>query len=284
MDFGSLVRKGKMDNTTGPILGPLVWGSWVVPKSSMLHILLVGPGGGAPAQTGFGTGGAGSGSVSSLWIPTSLLPSILYMSLPAGGLGQAAGGGAGAAGATAYISDSPSSTAQSVVVAANGGNSSSSAGGGTPWPGGTGGSTVALSAMRYSSFGVLVQQAGQAGSAGSGNLGSAATDLVFGATGLSISGGTGAAVSSTGGALTGGGLVPSIAGSATTVVGSTGFWFPRGDFGTLSSGGTGAGGTVADTRGGDGGPGSGGGGSCQGNTSAGRGGNGGPAFVIFTWC
>ena len=281
---------------------------WHKPRNaSMLYIDLYGPGGngglGAVGanSTAAGGGGGGSGGRSTLLVPLSRLPDVLYVTVGQGGSGLGCSVGIAP---TPIASSLPSNYL--LLVCGNGGNGGNAAGATAGAAGAAAGlSTIAgcnLAGLGMSSF-----LGGQAGIIGGTTVAGAALTLPV--TGLNVTGGTGggglpaAATSGTaGGNITGvavtgtiyeaktilGGAAPA---AGTTPPGNGGHGFSLVNFyylggtGGASTHGTATGAGLVKARGGDGAIGCGGGGSggaLTGSTAApaGRGGDG---QAIFCW-
>lgn len=275
--------------------------TWTKPRGkSMVHIVLVGPGGpggngvvGA-ASTAAGGGGGGGGGTTVLLMPLFFLPDTLHIMLPYNSA------------TAAYISIAPDTAttppARNILSYAQNGASGGNASGATAGVLGAGGSAATAANMPLGWAFAWVAVQGQSGIAG-GTTGAAGA-LTLPTSGALVTGGTGgaglgaaASTGSAGGNITGNGVFPTLnggtaAGAATTPPG-------RGNFGyrPVSSmpffyGGTGGGSTAGNATGaglvqasgGNGAPGCGGGGSGGALTgsTAGSPGLGGPAFCIIT--
>ena len=257
-----------------------------------------GGGGGFSGAAGTARGGGGGGApgLSARYFnPAFLFPDILYMRVPKGGNGGAAGligsGGAGYA-----LASHPSFATSTEII--DGTNSSSSAGGpGTATAAGSGGASTSFG-IRYHAAIMFVSgnnsQAGANGGIQTGAVGSNITPFGVGSLG-NVFGGAGGAGVGTANTNSAGGLIvaatpyPSIAGGvAGGGDGNPGFSiFPRlsgpVQLFPASSGGSGGGSNGAagtGGKGGDGGWGSGGGGGGAG-VIGGAGGKGGDGFIII---
>lgn len=249
--------------------------------AKMLNIIAVGRGGNAgaghsaAAATARGGGGSGgSGAITRILIPTSILPDTLWV-LPGS---QAAG--------ESYVCTLPAIAAANTIVRANAGGSGNN---GTGSAVGTAGAAGAITSTAtrgpYSTLGVYESLAGQAGVTGGAIAGAAGTAITWGAVGLFVSAGaSGAGTTSAdfaGGDITGGGLVPTIAGGvAGSNPGNSGYFLMLPPSFTGGSGG-GSSNTGVGGAGGNGGYGSGGGGG-GGGTTGGAGGIGGDGLVFIT--
>lgn len=276
------------------------WQTWRKPPGkTMLHILLFGPGGnggnGAVGanSTAAGGGGGGSGSQTSLLIPLHMLPDVLYLSLPYGGVA-----------APARISTYPEAVANTTVALANQGGAGGNAAGATAGAAGAAGAVATLATMPLGGAGISQLLAGQAGIIGGTTVAGAALTLPV--TGLYVTGGTGggglpaaAATGTNGGSFTVAGYHPSNTGGAGPAVATTpagdgsyglswrqGLRYMYGGTGGSSTHGTATGAGLVAGRGGDGGFGCGGGGGGGGLTGStqGLGGRGGDSFaVLVAW-
>ena len=269
---------------------------WTIPRNtSWVYLLCVGGGanGVVGATGGIGVGaaggaGGGSGAMSRLIIPAIFLPKVLYLypGGPSGGL--------------SYIADTQSNNvspgAPDTVLQS--GNASPS--------GATAGSIDTATNHVYSGTGLWTAVAGQAGTAGGTNAGTAGSTLLFGVSGIFCSAGTGGGGCNTvstvgaGGIIAATTLLPTIPGGlAAGGAGQNGAnWSTRqsGSLATalmsqpfLTTGGTGGGGKSGGTggAGGNGGVGSGGGGGGGGGGTAGGTGGafglGGPGLIVLAW-
>jgi hypothetical protein len=274
-------------------LGANDWQSIVKPRGkSHVEIICIGSGGGgaggfsaAAATARGGSGGGGSGAITRVTLPTFILPDVFFANVALGGLGGNAGA-VGAAGAISYVSLQPNNTRGNLLVQSGGAPTGGGVGtGAAVGTAGSGGAVVVVTgAGSFSAFGGMLSYAGIAGGAGGAIAGGVGSAVSWG-TGLNICGGSGGAGTTSadfaGGAITGSGWFPSIAGGLAAARGNDGF-LSNVPFG--SCGGSGGGSSNAGT-GGDGGNGaigSGGGGAGAGVTG-GRGGNGGNGLVILVW-
>lgn len=289
----------------------LQWQTWIKPRGSrMLWLIAVGGGGSGgngtnTATTSGGGGGGGSGAQSSVILPSTMVPDILYIQAGRGGKGAASSGAAGAAGLPSYISLEPNTSlvAANTLLFANGGNGGGGATTTAGGAGGTGGTAATITNMPLAGRGIYQFFAGQTGTAG-GAQGVAGTNLSLPDNGLMVSGGAGgggktAATFTKGGDITGAGFgefLPTILGGAAAV-GSTpaqsGNSLIARNF-IMNYGGSG-GGSASETSGGIAGiggeasPGAGGGGaggasSTAGVTTLAVPGDGGDGFVlVLSW-
>lgn len=276
------------------------WQAWVRPRNaSMVMMICMGGGGGggggftaATLTAKGGGGGGGSGGFARLLIPAPLLPKTLYVFPGAGGRGGNAGA-AGVVGESSVITDTPNTAGVSANVVLISGQTKAQGGlGGTAAGSRAGGAGEVIGATFqsiYTSLGCWTAIVGQTGSA-AGALGGAGVAISFGS-GIPISGGAGGGSSSAanavgnGGAITGAGRVPTLAGGVGVVGGPGGEGRQGIDWTEpfISCGGSGGGSSASagvGGRGGNGGPGSGGGGGGAGVTG-GAGGDGGPGCVII---
>jgi hypothetical protein len=277
----------------------------IPPNCNFLTITACGAGGGGGGGCGaattvqrWGGGGGASGTVMSSMFPRFALPSILYISIGAGGTGGA-GNTAGTFGANTFVSTTPSNTA-GLIVQATGGNQGAA---GTTSVTGTAGAAQAT-AFSYASgeqgtvgyFAWSPNYTFYDGRPGMGNNFTSFPNTYF----TCVSGGVA------------GGYANSAAGVAYRT--GYGFYLPIGNSGAyeqfgiyyggvldasnvslpgdggfmslnpfLMSGGTGGGGVKSGTgfAGGPGAPGCGGGGGGAGGTIGGRGGDGGDGWVLI---
>ena len=249
--------------------------AYSVPRNAtFLYVVLIGAGGdgggATPGVAQFGGGGGGAGAITKAILPCFLLPSVLYVRV------EGASAGNGSAIAIQPLEDPLYKVIQSRQAGVGG------TGGAT---GTAGAAAVALQVADcrwQGSLALWVSQAGVAGGAGSATNGAAVTALAT----LPLSGGGGGGGSSggTGGAVTGDGIFPTIAGAATGHnPGNSGMILkqPLGAVGGSGGGGVNGAGTGLSI-GGNGaiGCGGGGGGNCASGT-AGAGGNGGPGYCMI---
>jgi hypothetical protein len=283
--------QGTMVNTATEI-------TWAKPRGkSMCNILLVANGGnggtGVIGAAGGGGGGGGSGGQTSITIPLWAIPDILYLRLQGGGTNNS------------HVAIAPGLVANNTLVSASNGGVGGNAATTTAGTAGTAGIVASIGNMPLGWQWVDTVIPGQAGTAGGAGTttGTTPTALTLPTNGLFVTGGTGGGACPTtvgagraGGAITGAGVFPGVAGGTlgtlTTPPGNGGNGFkPRGDllyhYGGIGGGGVGSNATGAglvQSRGGNGMPGCGGGGmggAFTGST-AGAIGLGGPAFCIIT--
>ena len=293
-----------------------LWQTWRKPRG-VNWIYLIGVGGGSSGGTGFagtttagGGQGGGSGAQTTVLIPATFIPDILYIQCGLGGIGPTTASTSGNPGTATYVTIEPDTTitANMTLLFANFQNAGGSAA--TATVGGTAGvaATIATIAnMPLAGRGVYNFFGGQSGTAGGTNT-TAGVSLSLPTVGLMVTGGAGAGGSQTSPAFAGGAIsgstgalgqdfFPSSIAGGTGATGAT----PAtpGNPGFISRnylmniGGTGGGGASAtgaggiSSSGGNGAPGCGGGGSggtTTQNTTVPRGGNGGPGFVyIISW-
>lgn len=286
--------------TTG-VAGP--WSTWQsLPNETMCYILCIGGGGsGAGGFTGAagairgGGGGGGSGAIARATIPLFSLPKILYIQPGQGGASVAAST-AGNTGNLSYVCVQPNVTAANVVMQ-SGAAKATAAGAGTVTTAGAGGAAETISTVLLcilSQFGVSSFLAGKVGAAAGAVTGAVGVANVL-LTASQMNGGSGGASTPAGntefagGAQTGAGIFPTIAGG--TSGGNPGhgmggnismyeMMFGYGGSGGAAGGGAG---TVAGS-GGDGSFPGGGGGGGGGGVTGGRGGKGGDGVVvIISW-
>jgi hypothetical protein len=270
------------------------WQSWIKPAGcSWIYVFAIGAGGSAGRFTnGASTaavGGGGSGSVTRILVPASLLPDILYVRAGAGGVGVTTAGTVGSAGQISYLAIAPNTTAQNLICTFPPGNGST--GGGT---GGTGASAATSASGIWINVSLFTSIAGQAGANAAQVANAAGSSITFGTSGLPVTGGSGGGNGTgNGGDITGSGLMPTISGGVGTTGGSGNSGFRQGQnyapgfklFPLLFSGGTGGGGHTTGTAGNGGnggyGCGGGGGGSTSGAGTSGNGGSGGDALILI---
>lgn len=269
---------------------------WTKPRNAtMMFVYCLGSGAGggggftrAAGSAGGGGGGGGAGANSRIFIPAFFVPDVLYVTVALGGAGSTGSTVLGSAGALSYVSflmgssmnvDYNMLTVSGAAAAAQSGAGSAAAAG----IAGAGG-TVATNAVGFS-YGNFLAVAGQQGSNGGAQTGAAGTAVNWGSGGFTSGGSGGAgnrASNFAGGAITGSGLTPSLAGGASGGgAGLHGFVLWNG-IQIVSMGGTGGGTANAAVggKGGDGGLGSGGGGGAAG-TTGGAGGRGGDGIVYI---
>lgn len=274
------------------------WQIWRKPLGkTMLHILAIGPGGNGgngaigANSTAAGGGGGGSGGQTSVTIPLAMLPDVLYISVPHGGLA-----------APTRVAVNPYAVVNNTVAIANSGANGGNAAGATAGAAGAAGAIATIATMPLAGIGVTQLLVGQAGIIGGVAVAGAALTLPV--TGLYVTGGTGggglpaaAAVGTNGGAFTVAGVHPPQpagigAAAATTPAGNGSHgisWrkalrFMYGGTGGGSTHGTATGAGLVASFGGNAGTGSGGGGGGGALTGskAGGGGKGGGGLVLMT--
>lgn len=281
----------------------LQWQCWTKPRGcTMMHAIVMGAGAGGgggftrtAAAAGGGGGGGGSGGITRVTLPLILVPDVLYIQAGMGGRGVASGGGAAGNGLHSIISTFPNNDASNMIaisgsVVATGGGTGTGAAVGSA---GAGSTVTTLSASIFAGMGQWSALAGQAGGAGGAVAGAIGTPVAFPATGLLCMGGPGGAGTTNadfaGGIITGN--TPGVSlisdsrpqGSAAgSNDGSGGWLMPKPFFSYCGLGGSSSNAGIGG-NGGPGGPGSGGGGGGAG-TTGGRGGDGGPGLVwILCW-
>ena len=282
---------------------------WQKPQNcKFVHFVLLGGGGGGGGGQGAGTGtarrGGGSGGSSPVTkglFPASMIPNTLYIQV---GLGGSIGVGGtsntnGGSGSLSYVMVSPDTgkTAQNVLLqsgdSAAGGGTAGSAGGNA----GSAGSQWTFTSNIFYQLGLVDTYGGQAGVLGQTTP--VPTNLSI--SGITTAGAPGAgqngATSQIGGAILGGGNIPTMSGGTAGGAsnggdGSCGYMtFVPNTIGYSSQpliflGGAGGGSSNAATggNGGNGAYGCGGGGGGAGLTnSGGNGGKGGDGIVIITF-
>ena len=302
---------GTAQTTAG--VGTGEWKTWIKPRGAKF-VYMIGVGGGASGGCGINTStssgggaGGGSGAQSTLFIPASFLPDVLYIQAGLGGSQPATlvSGAIGVAGTITYVAIEPWTTlsAQTAILFANAGAVTGTAA--TTTNGGVAGTAAAVATianMPLAGRGFYQFFAGQSGVAGGTSSGSV-TNLSYPTTGIMVTGGSGGGGSSAtvgliSGRFTGSGLgdnfptsIGSPGGSGATPAGKGSGGFMLKSFQYM--GGTGGGGASGNNSagvagaGGNGAPGCGGGGAGGSNTTAStlaRPGDGGPGFVyILSW-
>jgi hypothetical protein len=283
--------------------GASSWQKWEKPRGkSMCFIWALGGGaGGGGGFTGTagtgrgGGGGGGSGACSRLIIPIFMLPDALYIQPGSGGLGSTGSGVAGGAGARSFVclGPFPLGTVSDITAASNSylisGNAAATGGGaGTAAAGGAAGASetlaTAANAGRGAHAAFWFANVGMAGAAGGDDSGAVGASINMALATIPVSGGAGGggttSANFSGGAITGDGRMPTIAGGATGAINGGGGGTLRNPF--MACGGSGGAGinTTPGGAGGRGGAGSGGGGG-GGGTTGGIGGHGGNGLVII---
>lgn len=274
------------------------WKTWFKPRGfTMCNIICIGGGGGGGGGfTGIagsargGGGGGGSSGQSIVTIPIEFLPDRLYIQVGAGGQGVGSGGGTAGSGIASIVAIHNFASALNIIATSaatppTGGGTGTAAAVGAA---GAAGTVPAISGMVMAGLGITTLLAGQAGTAGGAVAGAVGTAISFATTGAICMGGTG------GGGTTSadfaGGLINSSANSLLSDIrpvnaaagsnpGPSAFplWKPLWAFGGLGGGASNA---AIGGNGGAGIWGSGGGGG-GGGTTGGRGGNGGHGLVII---
>jgi len=274
-----------------------VWETYQKPiGKSLLYIYCLGAGGGGGGGfTGVATsargggGGGGSGAISTALFPLSQLPDTLYLMVPPGGQGGAAGV-SGQAANVAYVSlkTNPVEVPTNNLLR-SGFNAPGGGGAGTVSTGGaagTAGTASNIGNMPLAGLGLWNTIAGQAGTAGGAHTGASGGNIALPTTGINVMGGTGGAGTTS--ADFGGGAITAVAGSLISESrpgssglnnGSGGFSLPNLMYHFPGLGG-GAQNSGVGRDGGNGGYGCGGGGG-GGGTTGGRGGNGGSGLVVM---
>ena len=282
-------------------VGALVWHEWRKPRGcTMVNLFCLGSGaggaGGGAAISGTGAAGGaggGTGAISRLLIPADFLPDLLYINVGVGGDGGTSNN-SGLTGQLSFISTQMGSTVASNLVLVSGTAAPGAAAVGTT--GGTAGTAFAGTGAAYSGMGVLQFIAGQAGAGGGANTGAAGSNITWGGSGITISGGAGGGGKGTtagtdfaGGNITGGGSMPTRTGGSTTAAlngedGLNYYRYPQVGLSTCGgAGGRAFGGTNATTGGNGGRAGFGcGGGGGGASTTGGVGGRGGDGLVIIS--
>jgi hypothetical protein len=271
-------------------------GTWIKPQGiTMISITAIGAGGGggggetaAVTVARFGGGGGGSGAITRLIIPEMFISDSLNVVIGTGGAGGVSGAGTGGNGGPTYV-DMPVADRDNTfsrVITASGGT-------GTARNAGAGGIVADVALSLYSTLGVWMAIAGQAGTAG---LTTTATSVTYGGTvGVPVTGGAGGGgmalnspTPSNGGNIIGSGFVPTISGGTGNTAVSAGTMGVHSLTPFYSTGGTGGGGggttPISGGIGGNGNIGSGGGGGGAGTTptgAGGAGGRGGDGLVII---
>jgi hypothetical protein len=279
------------------------WSTWQAqPDETMMCCTVIGSGGsGAGGFTGAagairgGGGGGGSGAITRGIIPIWSLARTLYIQVGTGGSAVAASTN-GNVGQRSFISQAPNTTAANLVVA-SGAAAATAATAGTVLAAGAGGAAETISNVLIcvlSQFGITQFIAGKVGAAAGAVTGAVGVANVL-LSASQMNGGAGGASTSAvdgefaGGAQTGAGLYPTIAGGTSggnPGPGSGGYSvFDTPDRAALGYGGAGgsaggAAGQVAGQGGGGAFPGGGGGGG-GGGTTGGAGGKGGDGVVVI---
>ena len=275
-----------------------IWRTYNVPRGkSMLFIYsCAGGGGGAGGASGAagtargGGGGGPSNTVTTLMVPLSLVPSILFIAVGGGGIGGAADT-AGGRGAATTVAVAPNFTATNTLLTTFGTAATNPALPGTSSAGGAGGfstSASIISNMPLAGLGLWQTIAGQVGTNGGAHTGAAGGAQSLPTSGANVMGGTGGggvtATDQAGGLITG--VTSSLISEGRPINAPAGSNNGSGGFNLnnlfFSYPGLGGGSSNAGTggAGGNGGYGCGGGGGGAGVTG-GRGGDGGPGVVVM---
>jgi hypothetical protein len=288
--------------------GTDVWQTWQKPRNcNFVYITAIGGGGGGgSAQVtsgdGGGGGGGGSSSITSILVPSVLIPDTLYVYVGLGGDGGTAGGD-GSAGQLSYVTILPNTTTSNTLIRSG---SSSASGGqvGTTLSAGLGGSGglgfVSPQNGFFSSLGIITTTTGDDGANGGApgfNAGNTKTALST----LPLTGGGGGGGKSNtnggaGGSILAGGVLGRVAGGVGATTGGPGgngvqtitpqnLTYSSTEFPFATTGGAGGGGRSSGVAGNGGigsiGSGGGGGGAGSGNPNA-NGGRGGNGLVIIS--
>ena len=279
------------------------WQTWAKPRNvTMVGMRAIssggGGGGGFTAVTGSARGGGGGGAcgaVTDLIIPAYMLPDILYICVPIGGKGGAAGtiGTVGVRTRITLVPNDITTTTNLICVA--GGSDSGAGGAGTGAAGGAAGSGAtganANTALGHNYAISASFKAGLNASAGGAQTGAAGGAVAI-AVGLFLTGGTGGAGTGTantdfaGGAITGLGQLPGIAGGLAAGGNGNSGYFSERPIQLFLTGGTGGGSNGAAGVAGAGGRGNygSGGGGGGGGVTGGAGGDGGDGMaLIWAW-
>ena len=151
-DFQQFI--GTSSATLGTGSGGQQWQTWRKPRGiNWVYIIGVGGGGsgsvgGSAATTGGGGGGGGSGSQTTVLIPASMIPDVLYILAGQGGISGTTVALAGVAGNPTYVLIEPDTTltVNMTLLLANGGAAGGAeATGGSP--GGAGGTLATIAGM-----------------------------------------------------------------------------------------------------------------------------------------
>ncbi len=294
------IPNSSLGNTQIFYANGISWQSWLKPRgATMVQILCIGSGGGGGgglsgtvASSRGGGGGGGSSTVTRISLKTAILPDLLYIQVGIGGVGGTAGiiGGISSA---SYVSVLPSiTTANLILISQNnlsgGGAAGTSAGSNAGGAAQTAATAASMIISQLAPFTSVIGQAGSASGAITVNSGAIGV-AVIALPSVTISGGAGGATVGidnadfAGGAVTGSGVIPNIAGGlAGGGNGQDGIALQK-PFVFCGGSGGGSAGFVGGIggSGGNGAIGSGGGGGGAGET-AGSGGNGGNGLVIIT--
>lgn len=258
------------------------WTPFVIPTgAAYLSIYGLGPGGNggngftrAAAAAGGGGGGGGAGGRFAMTIPVFALPETIFINPGLAGV------------ADTYVCASPSTTAGFIIgrgtAGGAGGNGTGAAVGAA---GAAGIAPTSVNSGPYSGFGAIGYEPGIVGGAGGAVAGGAGSPGAWGTVRSPVSGGGGGGGTTSanfaGGAVTGIGLVPTLAGGlAGSNDGNAGFIIER-PLSFMGGSGGGSNNTGPGGNGGKGAPGCGGGGGGAG-TTGGTGGRGGNGIVFIT--
>lgn len=277
------------DVQTFTALGVSDFQTWIRPRGkSMFSILMVGAGAGggggfsAAASTARGGGGGGGSGAITRYLAPLVDIDRLYINVPTGGLG----GGASTAGSnavTGVVSLAQNLAAVNALIASAGAVATGGGAGSAAAAGAAGAAATTPGFFGQGYLGTMVSTAGNAGLIGGAQTGAVGAGTTW--AGIPLTGGMGGAGVTTtdfaGGAITGAGWAPSIAGGVAVGGRGNDGWFSRWPFGSF--GGTGGGSNNASIAGagGNGAIGCGGGGG-GGGVTGGAGGNGGHGLVIIT--
>jgi len=270
--------------------------TWLKPPGiSFVHIITIGPGAGGSGAYPYAAGvaarggsGGGGGSMNSVFLPTYLVPDILYINIGLGGTGGASSTSGTANAGTAgqdltYVSFYPVKSVGYAVCIASPGGAGTVPAAGTGAIGGNGGATAGSTFFPNSQIGLRTYTPGQAGSAG-GTTGGTSVTATY-----RVTGGGGGAGNTAANVVGAGGSISIIGGDTSlrtispSPAGTNGIKF-QDLIQFIMSGGPGASSstTISGSDGGWGGYGSGGGGGSVGPGLGGAGGVGGDGLVIIT--
>jgi hypothetical protein len=265
---------------------------WTKPRG-VSNILITAIGGGGGGGGGFsaisggaksGGGGGGSAGISRLHLPAILVPDLLSITIGQGGSGGTATIAGSNGGQTRVDVTDSTNASQTYFLLANGGGGGGAGNTSARGTAGAAGTTSTSAAALFSNLGHTTFVAGMIGATGGlPSLNSNGLSITIGILpAVTLTGGAGGGGrSGNGGAITGVGQLPTIAGGTTTSPnGSGGFYRIKGFYSLGGGGGVGRD-ALPGGNGGVGGPGSGGGGGGAG-TTGGSGGNGGNGLVIIT--
>ena len=262
-------------------------GYWIKPQGiTMISITAIGAGGGGAigttntsGNTRSGGGGGGSGGITRLTIPEMFITDSLIINIGTGGAGGLSGPGNGERGGDTSV-DQPvpgNGDIYTNVINASGGTGAVGA------TGGVGATAAAVGNSLYSNLGIWMALGGQGGGIGNTFDG---VSVIYGVTGLPITGGAGGggvdeSVPYFGGSITGAGFVPTNPGDVGGSGGNKGVFSLTPFYSTGGSGGRGM--IFGSSVGGNGniGSGGGGGGGAEFPGTGGTGGQGGDGLVII---